>query len=182
MSADRSLQLAPAGVAYERSARRHVAMDDSDQDFVDVCSKPPKRVRKKAAEARKRPRAEQKSASQGSIISSREKRTENHKRDAVSGSRCVRTQPDRLGAGAEPEMVSQGTGHCDSGGAGRPEKGMRAKDKVLQRMQQFKRASPQKMASTDKSQATQHESDCAPPPAAVQRPGGGRGMMVGMSE
>lgn len=145
-------------------------MDDSDQDFVDVCSKPLKRVRKKASEARKRPRAEQKSASQGS--SSREKRTENHKRDAGSDSRCVRTQPDRLGAGAEPEVVCRGTGH-DSGGAGRPEKGMRAKDKVLQRMQQFKRASPQKMASTDKSQATQQESDCAPPPAAVQRPGGG---------
>lgn len=151
-------------------------MDDSDQDFVDVCSKPLKRVRKKPAEARKpRPRVEQKSASQGS--SSREKRTENHKRDAGFGSRCVRTQPDRPAAGAEPDVACRGTGP-DSGGAGRAEKGMRAKDKVLQRMQQFKRASPQKMASTDKSQATQPESDCAPPPAAAQRPGGPAGWLA----
>lgn len=150
-------------------------MDDSDQDFVDVGSKPLKRVRKKPAEARKRPRAEQKSASQGS--SGREKRTENHKRDVGSGSRRARTQPDRSAAGAEPEVVCRGTGH-DSGGAGRPEKGMRAKDKVLQRMQQFKRASPQKMASTDKSQATQQDGDCAPPPAAVQRPGGTAGWLA----
>lgn len=140
-------------------------MDDSDHDFVDLCSKLLKRVRKKQGEPR-RPRK----AEPSSQASDGDKRKRNHKRDGDSGSKCAGTQPVRTGAEAEQEVVCGGAG-CDSGDAGRVERGLTAKDKVLQRMQQFKRVNPQKMVHKDKSPATNHENDCAPLPPVVQRQG-----------
>ncbi|XP_073327425.1 structure-specific endonuclease subunit SLX4 [Pagrus major] len=133
-------------------------MDDSDQDFVDLCSKLLKRVRKKPGEPRQPRRAEQQSSSQASDGG---KRRINNKRDGDYGSKGVGTQPVCTGAGAEQHVVCGGTG-SDSGDAGssgvpRAERGLTAKDKVLHRMQQFKRASPQRMVHKDKSQTTSHE-------------------------
>lgn len=165
----RYLQVTNAGLAPSCTA-----MDDSDQDFVDLCSKPLKRVRKKPAEGRNRPKAEQKSASQAS---GREKRKANPREDVSSGaggSKCARTQTDRLDLGAVRDVVCLGAGG-DAAGTQRAEKVMRAKDKVLQRMQQFKRASPQKMALTGRTAAAaavKEENDCVALPALVNQQGG----------
>lgn len=155
-------------------------MDDSDQDFIDLCSKPLKRVRKKPAEGRNRPKAEQKSVSQAS---SREKRKANPKEDVGSGgSKCARTQTDHSDSGAAQEVVCLGAGG-DAGGAQRAEKLVRAKDKVLQKMQQFKRAGPQKMALTGRTAAaTKEENDCVALSAAADKQGGTAGELAPVNE
>lgn len=138
-------------------------MDDSDQDFVELCSKLLKRVRRKPGEAAKQSRtAEQHSSSQAS---ERDKGKRSGK-DGDSGARFAATQP--VGSGAEQEEDCRGLA-CASGDAGSsavpraaeaPEAGpsgnrdLRAKDKVLLRMQQFKRANPQKMVHSDRIQPT----------------------------
>lgn len=139
-------------------------MDDSDQDFVDLCSKLLKRVRKKPGEPSQPRRAEQQPSSQAS---DGDKRKRNKKRDGDYGSKGVGAQPVGTGAGAEQHGLCGGTGSDsgDAGSSGVP-RAERAKDKVLQRMQQFKRASPQRMVHKDKSQTTSHEipSTSLPPP------------------
>lgn len=142
-------------------------MDDSDQDFVDLCSKLLKRVRKKPVEPRQPRKAELPPSSQASNGG---KRKRNHKRDGDSASKCAGTQPVHLGAEAEQRGVCGGAG-CGSGDAGRAERGLTAKDKVLQRMQQFKRASPQRMVHRDKNLTTNHDSDPAPLPSLEQNQG-----------
>lgn len=138
-------------------------MDDSDQDFVDLCSKLLKRVRKKPGEPRQPRKAEHQLSSQAN---EGDKKRRNNKKDGDSGSKVTGTQP--VGAGIEYLLDNEGTGH-GSGDAGssivpftaegpRTERGLTAKDKVLHRMQQFKRAIPQRMVHTDKSQPT---SNCA---------------------
>lgn len=133
-------------------------MDDSDQDFIDLCSKPLKRVRKKQTEGRNRPKVEQKSASQAS---SREKRKANLLEDVISsGPKFARTQTDHSDLGVAQEVICLGAGG-DAGGSQKAKKQVRAKDKVLQRMQQFKRASPQKMMLTvQTASATTEKNDC----------------------
>ncbi|XP_070684662.1 structure-specific endonuclease subunit SLX4 [Pempheris klunzingeri] len=154
-------------------------MDDSDQDFVDLCSKLLKRVRKKPGEARQLRRAEQQACSQASAG---DKKRRNNKRDADPGSKCAGTQPVGTGAGTERHVVCGQAGR-DAGDAAessvvpsaaaaagpRAERGLAAKDKVLIRMQQFKRASPQRMVHKDKSQPPNHSSECVPPPPLEQR-------------
>ncbi|KAL3067180.1 hypothetical protein OYC64_017006 [Pagothenia borchgrevinki] len=119
-------------------------MDDSDQDFVDLCSKLLKRVRKKP-------------------------------NVADSGSVSTAAAAD----GEQPVVVG-GTGY-DAGGAEvlavpsaaarqRAEIGLTAKDKVLHRMQQFKRANPQKIVYEDKSQPSHQETEPPPPLAPRQGP------------
>ncbi|XP_059192110.1 LOW QUALITY PROTEIN: structure-specific endonuclease subunit SLX4 [Centropristis striata] len=152
-------------------------MDDSGQDFVDLCAKLLKRVRKKPGESRPPRKAEQQPSCQAN---EGDKRRRNNKRDGDSGSTCAGTQPVCTGAEAEKHVVCGGTGH-DSGDAessGVPssaagqkaERGVAAKDKVLQRMQQFKRASPQRMVHKDKNEPTNHKNDpVVPPPALTHR-------------
>lgn len=128
-------------------------MDDSDQDFVELCSKPLKRVRKKAAESRPTRKAEQhQSCSQEG---EGDKRRRNNRRNGDNDSKATGSQS--VCTGASQQMVSGGTGHTAAGDAGSlavlsaagpgpaAERGLTAKDKVLSRMQQFKRASPQRM-------------------------------------
>ncbi|XP_054461023.1 LOW QUALITY PROTEIN: structure-specific endonuclease subunit SLX4 [Anoplopoma fimbria] len=140
-------------------------MDDSDQDFVDLCSKLLKRVRKKPGESRQPRKAEHQPSSQAS---DGDKRRRNNKREGDSGA----TPPVCTGAEAEQHVVSGGTEH-DSGDAESsvvPPAAAAAAGpsglvtKVLHRMQQFKRASPQKMVHNHKSQPTNHKNDGAPPP------------------
>nr|XP_046263799.1 structure-specific endonuclease subunit SLX4 isoform X2 [Scatophagus argus] len=141
-------------------------MDDSDQDFADLCSKLLKRVRKKPGEPRQPRKAEQQPSSQAS---DGDKRRRHHKKDGDSGSKCAGTQPVCTGEEAVQHVVSGGTGQ-DSGDSGllagpKADRGLSAKDKVLQRMQQFRRVSPQRMVHKDKSLTANHESGCVPPPS-----------------
>ncbi|XP_037328151.2 structure-specific endonuclease subunit SLX4 [Pungitius pungitius] len=122
-------------------------MDDSDQDFVDLCSKLLKRVRKKPGES----------------IQPRR----NHRTEAGDGT------PPVAAAGAGPGAAGGGTGH-DSGDAGSSvaasagPRGSPAKDKVLHRMQQFKRASPRRMVHGDQRPTAGREKDGVPPPPPGQ--------------
>lgn len=139
-------------------------MDDSDQDFVDLCSKLLKRVRKKPGEPRQPRKADHHVSTQAS---DGPKKKRNHKREGESASKFPGTQPV---ADPEQEVVCGGAGD-GSGDAGRSETGLTAKDKVLQRMQQFKRASPPKLVHKEKSLARNHEHNCEPLPSLVQRRG-----------
>lgn len=116
-------------------------MDDSELDFVDLCSKLLKRVRKKEP-GRPRRKGEQQSSSQATRG---EKRTvDKQDEDSLSGFSATGS-----------EVVCGGTGR-DSGDAVQSsafppaEADLRAKDKVLLRMQEFKRASPQKMIHSNR--------------------------------
>ncbi|XP_061577384.1 structure-specific endonuclease subunit SLX4 [Cololabis saira] len=141
-------------------------MDDSDQDFADLCSRLLKRVRKKPGEpAKPSRRAGQQAASQGWGGDER------RRKHGDSGGKLAATQP--AGAGAEQELDSGGPGGPgEAGSAAGPssasssaaasaaasavvveapsEGDARAKDIVLLKMQQFKRANPQKMVHDDK--------------------------------
>lgn len=139
-------------------------MDDSDQDFVDLCSKLLKRVRKKPGEPRQPRKADHHVSTQASDAT---KRKRNPKRDGESASKVPGTQP---AADPEQEVVCEGAA-CGSGDAGRSERGLAAKDKVLQRMQQFKRASPLKLVHKEKSLERNHGHSGEPFPSLVQRRG-----------
>ena len=151
-------------------------MDDSDQDFVDLSSKLLRRVRKKPSEPRQPQRAEHQPCSQ---TGEGDKRRGNNKKDGDCGPKVAGTQSDCAGAGKP--AVSGGTG-LDSGDVGSSavpsaaepgptaERDLTAKGKVLLRMQQFKRASPQKLVHKKNSEPTSREKDCGPLP---QLPGQG---------
>lgn len=111
-------------------------MDDSCQDFEDVCSKLLKRVPKKHGEPRQQRKEEKQPSSQASDGAKR-----NHKKHGDSGSRGGAAEADREVIGGAPGFKSE-----DAGKAGRE---FTAKDKVLQRMQKFKRVSPQKIVHWD---------------------------------
>ncbi|XP_040001274.1 structure-specific endonuclease subunit SLX4 isoform X2 [Xiphias gladius] len=142
-------------------------MDDSDQDFLDLCSKLLKRVRKKPGESRQPQKAEHQPSSQASEGDERRRK---NKKDGDSGSKVTGTQSECTGA--DRRAVSGGTGR-DSGDAGSSavpsaaaagprSEGLTAIGKVLLRMQQFKRASPQKLEHRDKSQPRNSQNDCGP--------------------
>ncbi|XP_071752381.2 structure-specific endonuclease subunit SLX4 [Centroberyx gerrardi] len=129
-------------------------MDDSDQDFVDLCSKLLKRVRRKAGDTQ---------AEAG------DKRK--NKKDGDSGSRCATavSATQTVSTMSKQPVVNGGFGH-DSGDAGSSVsvdsgvpveagetvglRGLRAKEKVLLRMRQFKRASPPRMVHKEKKPST----------------------------
>lgn len=139
-------------------------MDDSCQDFVDVCSKLLKRARKKQGEPRQQRKAEKQPPS---LSGDEAKRKRNHK-DGNSGPRGAGAQP--VGAPAEAIPGFAGGGHgFKSEEASRVERGWTAKDKVLQRMQEFKRTSPQKMVYTNNNPTL--DVDCVPLPTLMKRKG-----------
>ncbi|KAF3687405.1 Structure-specific endonuclease subunit SLX4 BTB/POZ domain-containing protein 12 [Channa argus] len=132
-------------------------MDDSDQDFVALCSKLLKRVRKKPGEPRQPSNPENHPSSQPCEGDRR------RRKHSESVSKVIGTHP--TDARVEKRLVTRGTVH-DSGDAGSSaaagsgaERGLTAKDRVLEKMQQFKRASPQRMVHTEESQPT---NDCQP--------------------
>lgn len=140
-------------------------MDDSDQDFVDLCSKLLKRVRKKPGESRQPRRAEDQASSQPS---DGDKRRRNIRAD---GLKWAWTQPASAGSGSAGTGDDAGDPGSSGGSAAgqSPGSNLTAKDKVLQRMQQFRRSSPQKMVHREKS--TNHEDEQVPPPHLEQRQG-----------
>lgn len=137
-------------------------MDDSCQDFVDVCSKLLKRARKKQGE----PRQQRKAEKQPPRLSGEEaKRKRNHNKDGNSAPRGAGAQP--VGAPAEVILGVVGGGHgFKSEEASRGEGEWTVKDKVLQRMQEFKRTSPQKMVYTNNNPTL--NVDCVSPPTLME--------------
>lgn len=139
-------------------------MDDSDEDFVDLSSKPLKRVCKKPRQPRKAGHPPSSQASDGG------KRRRNNRRDDGSGSKCVAavggTQP--VCTEAEQLVVSGGgdagpsVSVASAAAVPRAERRLAAKDVVLNRMQQFRRASPQRMLHRDRSQSTERENNRDP--------------------
>lgn len=135
-------------------------MDDSCQDFVDLSSKLLKRTRKKQGEPRQQRKAEKRPPSRSGDGA---KRKRNHNKDGVSGA-----QPGGAPAEAVLRVVGGGRGFesGDAGGAGAE---WTAKDKVLQRMQEFRKTSPQKMVYADSNPTL--DGDGAPPPTLMKRKG-----------
>ncbi|CAN9510086.1 unnamed protein product [Ophioblennius macclurei] len=118
-------------------------MNDSDLDFVDLCSKLLKRVRKKPDEPR-RPRKDENQSSSQAV--DRDKSKGKHRKDGRDN-KVAATQP--VGSIGD-QMKTSGPECGDDHDAAATSSlavsgGQRAKDKVLDRMQQFKRNSPQKM-------------------------------------
>lgn len=138
-------------------------MDDSCQDFVDVCSKLLKRVRKKQAEPRQKRKEEKQPSSQAGNGA---KRKRNQKRDGHVGSRGAAAQSVCTAAETVHEVLRGGPGF-ESGEAGRAERGLTAKEKVLQRMQEFKRASPPKIVHMDNDPDL--DGDCSAPTPMTQK-------------
>lgn len=127
-------------------------MDDSDQDFTDLCSRLLKRVKKKGAGGsgdEKRPATRDEQPSSPSSRRNPPKRRKKTDRDvtkteikrAING----RTQPAGSGDVSQPDPEESGTG--------------RAKDAVIRRMQRFKRASPERLLHAETERPTSTESD-----------------------
>lgn len=121
-------------------------MDESDQDFVDICSKLQRRARKKAGE----PSRQTKKAEQAQSQAVEGDRRRNHEQGGDSGRQVAASQP--VGAQAEQDEVRGGTrfdpgepSALPSDHGSQPDRDLRAKDKVLLKMQHFKRVSPQRM-------------------------------------
>ncbi|XP_035492415.2 structure-specific endonuclease subunit SLX4 isoform X2 [Scophthalmus maximus] len=140
-------------------------MDDSDQDFVDLCSKLLKRVRRKPGESRPPRNAHQPPSQAGEG----DRRRRNNTKDGDCGSKVTGTQ-SVCTTRAGQRVVSGGTEHASgeavapAAAGSRAERGLTAKDKVLLRMHQFKRASPQRMVHRDTSRPTHREVDAGPQP------------------
>lgn len=119
-------------------------MDDSDQDFVDICSKFLKRARKKAAE----PSRQTKNPEQALSQVQGDKRG-NNGQGGDSGRQVAASQPvgkaeqDEVHGGTRFDPGEPSALHSDHGA--QSDRDLSAKDKVLLKMQHFKRVSPQKM-------------------------------------
>ena len=118
-------------------------MDDSCQDFEDVCYKLVKGVRKKQGEPRQQRKEGKQPSSQASDGVKR-----NHKKHGNSGPSGAVAEPFCAAAEADQEVIGGGPGF-KSDDACKAKREFTAKDKVLQRMQKFKRASPQKIVHWD---------------------------------
>ncbi|XP_014035608.2 structure-specific endonuclease subunit SLX4 isoform X1 [Salmo salar] len=167
-------------------------MDDSDQDFVDLCSKLLKRVRRKAGETEKRSVAEPSSQDTAKDIPTKRVTTRRKKTDVgpslkgalgnnsehVSSISTTCDEPNRLPSNTDESKQSVVNGGIELGvgengssvavdaAGSRPEdRGMGVKEKVLHTMQQFKRVNPQKLVHAERNQpaATGSESDSAAP-------------------
>lgn len=120
-------------------------MDDSELDFVDLCSKLLKRNRKKTVDLRQQ-QQQQKISTQRQQQSSSQGKKKGKKDDNSQSQSCsaVGSTQD-VGTGAAPASAT--SNGCAT----------RAKDKVLLKMQQFKRDSPQRMVLSDQRRPTDSE-------------------------
>ncbi|XP_057182060.1 structure-specific endonuclease subunit SLX4 isoform X2 [Triplophysa rosa] len=120
-------------------------MDDSDLDFTDLCSRLLKRVRRKGAgrsgDEKKPAASDEDQSSPRRNPPKRRKKTKDIKTEIKSDPND-RTQPGDV---SQPDpAVPEPT---------------RVKDVVIRRMQQFKRASPERLLHTDTEQPTTSQSD-----------------------
>ncbi len=123
-------------------------MDDSDQDFTDLCSRLLKRVRKKGAggsgdEKRSATKDEEPSSpsSRRNPPKRRKKIDKDVTKTEVKSKINGRTQA--VGSGDVPEVSDTG----------------KVKDAVIRRMQRFKRASPERLLHAETDQPTTTQSD-----------------------
>jgi len=139
-------------------------MDDSDQDFTDLCSRLLKRVRRKGAgESGDEKRSAAKDEEPSSPSSrrnppKRRKKTKDAAKTEIK-SNINKTQQAVVSADAsQPVPDVSGTG--------------KVKDAVIRRMQQFKRASPERLLHAEANQptATESEGNC-PTTAGIQHTG-----------
>ncbi|XP_042605791.1 structure-specific endonuclease subunit SLX4-like isoform X3 [Cyprinus carpio] len=127
-------------------------MDDSDQDFTDLCSRLLKRVKKKGAGGsgdEKRPTTRDEQPSSPSSRRNPPKRRKKTDRDVTKTEikRAINGRTQSAGSGdvSQPDPEESGTG--------------RAKDAVIRRMQRFKRASPERLLHAETERPTSTESD-----------------------
>ncbi|XP_051764126.1 structure-specific endonuclease subunit SLX4 [Ctenopharyngodon idella] len=124
-------------------------MDDSDQDFTDLCSRLLKRVRRKGAGGSgDEKRSATKDEEPSSPSSRRNPPKRRKKKDAAKTeikSNINRTQAVVSDDVSQPVANVSGTG--------------KVKDAVIRRMQQFKRASPEKLLRAETNQPTSTESE-----------------------
>ncbi|KAK9967377.1 hypothetical protein ABG768_001780 [Culter alburnus] len=124
-------------------------MDDSDQDFTDLCSRLLKRVRRKGAGGSgDEKRSATKDEEPSSPSSRRNPPKRRKKKDAAKTelkSNINMTQAVVSGDVSQPVADVSGTG--------------KVKDAVIRRMQQFKRASPEKLLHAETNQPTSTESE-----------------------
>lgn len=137
-------------------------MDDSDQDFTDLCSRLLKRVRRKGAGGSgDEKRSATKDEEPSSPSSRRNPPKRRKKKDAAKTelkSNINRTQAVVSGDVSQPVADVSGTG--------------KVKDAVIRRMQQFKRASPEKLLHAETNQPTSTESEGNyPTTAGIQHTG-----------
>ncbi|KAL2086941.1 hypothetical protein ACEWY4_018000 [Coilia grayii] len=155
-------------------------MDDSDLDFTDLCSRLLKRkVRKKAGEHEpSKNERDDNSQSKGSVASTScsrqtkkstsqaKKRT---KKDA-SSERLAKTKTESrpvLQAVNIPQLTENGTeAQADTQLVTTQTSKANVKEKVLIRMQKFKRVDPQKLQHADSIPTTSTEPECALPPSS----------------
>ncbi|XP_031689056.1 structure-specific endonuclease subunit SLX4 isoform X1 [Oncorhynchus kisutch] len=167
-------------------------MDDSDQDFVDLCSKLLKRVRRKAGVTEKRSVAEPSSQDTVKDIPTKRVTSRRKKKDVgpsskgalgnnsehVSSISTTCDEPNRLPSNTDKSKQAVVNGGMELGvgengssvavdvaGSQLEDRGMGVKEKVLHRMQQFKRVNPQKLVHGERNQpaATGSGSDSAAP-------------------
>ncbi|XP_031655595.1 structure-specific endonuclease subunit SLX4-like isoform X1 [Oncorhynchus kisutch] len=167
-------------------------MDDSDQDFVDLCSKLLKRVRRKAGVTEKRSVAEPSSQDTVKDIPTKRVTSRRKKKDVgpsskgalgnnsehVSSISTTCDEPNRLPSNTDKSKQAVVNGGMELGvgengssvavdvaGSQPEDRGMGVKEKVLHRMQQFKRVNPQKLVHGERNQpaATGSGSDSAAP-------------------
>ncbi len=142
-------------------------MDDSDQDFTDLCSRLLKRVRKKGAggsgdEKRSATKDEEPSSpsSRRNPLKRRKKTDKDVTKTEVKSKINGSTQAVGSGDVSQPVPEVSGTG--------------KVKDAVIQRMQRFKRASPERLLHAEIDQPTTTQSDGnRPTTAGVQLTGMG---------
>lgn len=131
-------------------------MDDSDQDFVDI--RCPKNRKRTGEPTRKTTKAERQQALSLAVQGDRRR----NKQGGDSGCQFAASLP--AGAEAERDVVCRGT-TFDSGESSalpsdhgaQTDKDLGAKDKVILKMQHFKRASPQKMVHNISDQPTKQD-------------------------
>ncbi|XP_077427168.1 uncharacterized protein slx4 isoform X2 [Vanacampus margaritifer] len=117
-------------------------MNDSDQDFVDLSSKLLKRSRKKGVEPKRR-RADQQASCQTSDGDQRENKDSSGSQRAGAESQFARSETQQVMGNTENVMNDLRDAVLASAPTAQP--GLGAKDKLLSRMQQFKRVNLPKM-------------------------------------
>ncbi|XP_008315696.2 structure-specific endonuclease subunit SLX4 isoform X3 [Cynoglossus semilaevis] len=137
-------------------------MDDSDQDFVDLCSKLLKRVRRNPGDIK--PPRKAKNQLSGQTSGGGKRCEKNRKCDSglnVIGTQCVDsgTIQRTVSPTANGETACDRDGESSVLAVARPaaDRGLTAKDKVLLRMQEFRKQRPPKMKHNSEHQSQRRE-------------------------
>lgn len=139
-------------------------MDDSDQDFTDLCSRLLKRVRKKGPGSGDEKRSAAKDEEPSSPSSKRNplkrrKKTRDASKTEINSKINGRTQTVTLETGDASQPVPKVSGT------------EKVKDVVIRRMQRFKRNSPERLQHAHTNQTTTELDGNCPTPAGIRHSG-----------